>query len=146
MEDAARIPEEKVATYPSHGMFGVLPAYGFYVRHVENVRFHNIDVSLAKKDTRPAFVFDNVRGLDLTGILGELCESADTLIKMNNIQNGLIHSCRAKHPGKTFLRISGMQTRQVTILNNDFSNVKDAVKCMSDVVAKAVFVDYNRMK
>lgn len=51
---------EQTAKYPEFSMFGELPAWGFYVRHVRNITFRRVRLSLADSDFRPAFVFDDV--------------------------------------------------------------------------------------
>ncbi|MBX7170997.1 MAG: glycoside hydrolase family 28 protein [Pyrinomonadaceae bacterium] len=63
-EDAAREVPENEKNYPEPSMFGVLPASAFYIRHAKNVTFDNIRVSFQKEDFRPAFVLDNVHGID----------------------------------------------------------------------------------
>ena len=50
---------ERIDDYPEFSMFGELPAWGFYVRHVENITFRRVRLSLAADDFRPAFVFDD---------------------------------------------------------------------------------------
>ena len=49
-------------------MFGVLPAYWFYIRHAADIRMDGVEVGFMSPDTRPAFVLDDVRGIDLHGI------------------------------------------------------------------------------
>jgi len=56
---------EKVSDYPEFSMFGELPAWGFYVRHVDGLRMKNIKLSIQAPDYRPALVFDDVRNLDI---------------------------------------------------------------------------------
>jgi len=52
--------------YPEFSMFGELPAWGLYVRHAEGIRLHNFRVALRQPDFRPALVFHDVSGLDVT--------------------------------------------------------------------------------
>ncbi len=54
--------------YPEFTMFGELPSFGFYVRHVNGIEMKNIKVILEKEDFRPAFVFDDVKGLKMEKI------------------------------------------------------------------------------
>jgi polygalacturonase len=63
-EDALREVPENEKSYPEPSMFGVLPASAFYIRHAKNLTFDNIRVSFQKEDFRPAFVLDNVHGID----------------------------------------------------------------------------------
>ena len=53
---------EREKEYPEPSMFGMLPAYGFFVRHVRGVEVSNVEVHVMKEDGRPAFVLDEVRG------------------------------------------------------------------------------------
>ncbi|HZL08835.1 MAG TPA: glycoside hydrolase family 28 protein [Prolixibacteraceae bacterium] len=59
------VPEQD-AEYPEFSMFGELPAWAFYVRHVSGLRMKNFSVKAEAKDYRPAFVFDDVNGLILS--------------------------------------------------------------------------------
>lgn len=54
--------------YPEFTMFGELPSFGFYVRHVNGIEMKNIKVTHEKEDFRPAFVFDDVKGLKMEKI------------------------------------------------------------------------------
>ena len=48
--------DEKEKDYPEATMWGVLPAKGFFVRHVRNVNFRNVTVMTAEPDERPEYV------------------------------------------------------------------------------------------
>ena len=64
-QDAARVVPENEKSYPEPSMFGVLPAYGFYVRHAKGITFDNVKVTFDKPEERPAFVLDDVKDIDL---------------------------------------------------------------------------------
>lgn len=59
-----QVPEQ-ISSYPEFSMFGELPSWGFYVRHAEGVRMKNVRLGLKDDDFRPAFVFDDVKGVSL---------------------------------------------------------------------------------
>ncbi|MBM3861196.1 MAG: glycoside hydrolase family 28 protein [Verrucomicrobia bacterium] len=59
-----QIPERPDA-YPESTMFGVLPAYGFFCRHVKGVRFTNVKLRTETPDLRHAMVFDDVQDLTI---------------------------------------------------------------------------------
>lgn len=59
-----QVPENMEA-YPEFHMFGELPAWAFYVRHVKGVKFKNVELLLDQPDFRPAFVFDDVSEIKL---------------------------------------------------------------------------------
>jgi hypothetical protein len=60
---------EQIKSYPEYSMFGELPAWGFYVRHVNGISFKNITLTLDDEDFRPAYVLDDVKGLNMEKIL-----------------------------------------------------------------------------
>jgi hypothetical protein len=60
---------ELVEKYPEFSMFGELPAWGFFVRHAEGIRFKNVQLTLADLDYRPAFVFDDVQRVRLEDVV-----------------------------------------------------------------------------
>ena len=65
---------EQVNKYPEFSMFGELPAWGFYVRHANNIAFRNVRLSLRDTDFRPAFVFDDVKGASFTNVVPDTPE------------------------------------------------------------------------
>lgn len=54
---------EQITKYPEFSMFGELPAYGFYLRHVKNIMMKNVKMTLEASDYRPAVVVDDVDNL-----------------------------------------------------------------------------------
>jgi len=58
------VPENE-SNYPEFSMFGELPSWGFYVRHVKGLSMKNIHLKVEEYDFRPAFVFDDVLGLKM---------------------------------------------------------------------------------
>ncbi|MBK9730525.1 MAG: glycoside hydrolase family 28 protein [Chitinophagaceae bacterium] len=60
---------EKIDGYPEFSMFGELPAWGFYVRHMDGLTMKNIKLSIAAPDYRPAMVFDDVRNLNIESVI-----------------------------------------------------------------------------
>ncbi len=64
-QDATRVPKELGTIYPEPSRLGVLPAYGFYARHVKDLELANLTTSFEKEDLRPAAAFVDVNGLDI---------------------------------------------------------------------------------
>ena len=65
--DIARVPEFE-NHYPDYDMFGELPAYGFFVRHAEGIRFRNVNLKLKEDDFRPAFVLSDTENVSFDSI------------------------------------------------------------------------------
>jgi hypothetical protein len=66
------VPENK-ENYPEFSMFGELPAWGLYVRHVSGLKLKNIRLEAKEKDYRPSVVMDDVDDLEIINmeVLGE---------------------------------------------------------------------------
>jgi len=82
------VPEVE-AEYPEFSMFGELPAWAFYVRHVNGLSMKNITVKAAAKDYRPAFVFDDVANLIITKLVIHE-NDPDKQIILRNVKNSEI--------------------------------------------------------
>jgi len=60
---------ENESAYPEFSMFGELPAWGFYVRHMDGLMMKNITLRITAPDYRPALVFDDVRHLSIQSMV-----------------------------------------------------------------------------
>ena len=56
-------PEAIPDQYPESNMFGDLPAWGYYLRHVDGVTFESATSNVIQADTRPKLVTEDVSGL-----------------------------------------------------------------------------------
>jgi polygalacturonase len=59
-EDAKRVVPEDETRYPEQFFFGVLPAWGAYIRHAKNVEFKNVELTRRSEDARQKIVLDDV--------------------------------------------------------------------------------------
>ncbi len=68
--DANRNPPEKPTTFPPRD-YGPRPAYGFWMRHVQGIRFVDCTVQFDRNDGRPAFLADDGAAVSLSGVTVE---------------------------------------------------------------------------
>jgi len=66
--DAAREPDEKEKDYPEPDMFGRLPAYALFARHVAGLDVRDADFSFEKGESRPAVQLRDVIRVDLDNV------------------------------------------------------------------------------
>jgi len=59
---------ENEAGYPEFSMFGELPVWGFYVRHVNGLKMNKVRISKKGSDYRPAIAFNDVNGLTIDSL------------------------------------------------------------------------------
>ncbi len=57
--------EEKPAAYPQPTSWGISPAYGFFIRHAENVTIDGVRLTTAKPDARPPFQLVDVKTVSI---------------------------------------------------------------------------------
>ncbi len=63
--DAAIEPPELETAYPEPSMFGRMPAYGLFVRHVAGIEVQDVDVRYLADERRPPVVLWDVAGAEL---------------------------------------------------------------------------------
>jgi polygalacturonase len=85
------VPEKEDA-YPEPTMFGTLPAYGFFIRHVKGIELSNIHISTMKEDFRPVFVLYDVKGADFFNIKVPKVEDVPTFV-LKNVEDFRVHRC-----------------------------------------------------
>jgi polygalacturonase len=82
-QQAALDPPEKEDTYPEPTMFGELPSYGFFIRHVKGLNLRDVEVSYLKEDLRPAFLLNDVSGVDLQNVKAQHAADVSTFVLKN---------------------------------------------------------------
>ena len=63
--DARRRPAELADAYPEPSMFGVLPSWALWARHVDGLTLDRFTAETRAPDARPAFAFDDVAHLSM---------------------------------------------------------------------------------
>ena len=62
-------------------MFGPLPAYGLYCRHVEGLTLRDIQLNTRKPDMRHAVVLDDVKQVQIERLQADRAEGAAATIE-----------------------------------------------------------------
>lgn len=91
-EQAAIQPPENEKEYPEPSMFGPMPAYGFYIRHVDGIEMNNVEVSYMTEDQRPAFILKNVKNATFNNVQAQHEPQVPTF-QLNDIENFGTHQC-----------------------------------------------------
>lgn len=93
-EEQAKIqPPEIPAEYPEPSMFGEMPAYGFYIRHVDGIDMNNVKVAYMTKDMRPAFVLDSVNNADFVTIRAQHEQDVPVFV-LKDVKNFTADNCQ----------------------------------------------------
>jgi polygalacturonase len=74
------VPEDSKGSYPEPQKFGVIPAYGFFIRHAKNLELNNVEISFLGKETRPAIILTDVKGILLNNVKAQKAATAPIMV------------------------------------------------------------------
>lgn len=82
-DDAYNVPELP-EVYPEPSNWGILPAYGIYVRHIKGLTLSNIKLSYKVEDKRHAIVLDNATNVIIEKTNVKTAENVLAVAKVTN--------------------------------------------------------------
>jgi hypothetical protein len=123
--DPKSVKEER-EHYPESTMFGKLPSYGLFIRHVNNIHLSNIEMDFDQPDERSVIVCNDVKQIELIDVRGKGTKSGAPLIQFYDVKNALIASSRPLNEINTFLSILG-NCEDICLSGNDLRRVNQAV-------------------
>lgn len=89
--DPFEVPERPKA-YPEPSMFGLLPAYAFFIRHAKSITFSNVSVSLLQSDERPAVYAKDANEIEFDRVRFRT-EDSPAVLKLKNVSNFRTTEC-----------------------------------------------------
>lgn len=98
-----RVPENRAA-YPEFSMFGELPCWGMYLRHVKGVAMKNITFKMQEPDYRPAIIFDDINRLDVN-VIKIVSPKLVPVIVLNKVKNYTVGELQLPVDGKQAIKI-----------------------------------------
>ena len=133
------LPDE----YPDADMFGELPAYGLYVRHVQGLTLRDTRWTFAQPDARPVSLFEDVEDLRVTGLAGQSTGRNPFMI-WRDVRGAFLESTSAPAGTGTYLQVAGEKSQNLRILNSDLREANHAVRTAPEVQAGALFETGNQ--
>lgn len=131
------VPDREDA-YPQGGMYGKLPAYGFYVRHAKDIAFNNVKLNFKETDKRYALVADDVEGLTVNYFRAQSTKESPALLHFRDVRHaGVTHSGNIGE-APVFLQVSGNKTGDIKLQGNRLQNVAKEVASDNATLLKKV--------
>lgn len=96
LDAGTKIPDEVPEFekgYPEPQKFGIIPAYGFFMRHVRNIQMNNVEVNLIGNQERPAIWMTDVKGVELRNVSLTKTQGSPLMV-LKDVSNLLIKDCR----------------------------------------------------
>ena len=125
LEDSRVAVPELRDHYPEYHMFGQLPAYGMYVRHVKGLTLNDVHFSVENADLRPALACEDVENLELAGFRAEGNPDADAFISLKSARSVFVHGSRALQPVKAFIQAES--SPDILLESNDLRQARVSI-------------------
>ena len=135
------VPEEP-AKYPDANMFGDLPAYGLYCRHVKGLSLNNLRMTVKNPDERPFFIGEDVEDLEVSRLGGQSVGKTPFLV-LQDVRRALLGPLAAPSGTGIFLKLGGGDTKNVRIMGCNLNNAKQAFAAGPEVPPDAWFESGN---
>ena len=120
------VPEHE-AKYPEATMFGTLPAFGLYARHVEGLVLSGLQTRWEAPDVRPNLIFDDVRDLTLDGFHAGTAAGTAPVVWMHDVLDAFVRGARTA-AADLFLRVTGAGSSGISLSGNDLSRARRTVE------------------
>jgi hypothetical protein len=124
--------------YPEAFMFGELPAYGFYCRHVKGLRFSNVQLRTAAAEQRHAMAFDDVEDLAIDGLDATFSPGGAPMLSLIQSRGAIVRGCQPRAKDGLFLKLAGDKSRNIALIANDLSGAAKAADAAPDVPKDAL--------
>jgi hypothetical protein len=124
--------------YPEARMFGRLPAYGFFCRHVNGLKFDNVHVEARKPDMRPLLLCDDVKNLSVSGLTGDAPAGGESLLVFRDVRRAFVQGCWAPPHTSTFLTVEGENSSAISLVGNALGEAEKAVETIKGAPSNAV--------
>lgn len=91
-EQAAREIPGFEKEYPEPYRFGIMPSYGFFIRHVDGIKLSNIETSFMQNDLRPPFILDDVKNAEFNFVRAQKADGVPNMTLKNVVNLNLFRS------------------------------------------------------
>jgi len=141
-KDASIKVKELSGSYPSSMMYGKLPVYGFFCRHISNLNFHNINIGFENEELRPALCCENINSLTIEDFNAKISPEANAYFVFKNVKDAMIRGCRPSGINRVFLHATGNGSENISLYHNDLSKAQQAVEA-EDLIKDRIIVGEN---
>jgi hypothetical protein len=139
----SRTIPEQIKSYPEARMFGRLPAWGLYCRHVSGLRLRDLWFSSPAPQSTPALVCDGVKQVEISGLRATALSQSASSIEFQNVQGAWIRDTQAVAGTPSLLHASGSSSTDLLVTGCDLRGVREAVTRSADCPATSIRASFN---
>lgn len=136
--------EELADQYPEATMWGTLPSYGFFVRHVEGLRMSGLGMGYQREDIRPAMIFSDVVDARIDNSDIVISARARAVMMLEKVSGLTLAGSTARGNSGAFFRLIGDQNEHISAIGNELRGVR-AVCEPSTALGKTVYSSGNHL-
>ena len=81
-----RVVPEFEKDYPEPSRMGIMPSYGFFIRHVDGIKMNDVEVGYLGKEVRPAIIMNDVNGADFFRIKTKPVTNTNSIV-LKSVEN-----------------------------------------------------------
>ncbi|MFD2287703.1 glycoside hydrolase family 28 protein [Pedobacter petrophilus] len=104
---------------------------GFNISAADKIEFHNVQVNT---ETGPSLIASKVNNLVIDGLKTYQPHDNVAVVDLRNVQDVFLYNAFPTKETTTYLKLSGGTTKNISLGNNNFRNVKSAVKKGQEVL------------
>ena len=123
-KEPATKPDELADQYPEATMWGTLPAYGFFVRHVQGLQVRSLSVGYQLEDVRPAMVLCDVFDARIDNSDMMVSSKAGAVIVLEKVSTLTLSGSVVKGGSATLFRLMGDENARISAISNDLRDVR----------------------
>jgi hypothetical protein len=138
---AEREIPEAADKYPEAWMMGRLPAYGFYIRHADQVELRDVTCIADQRDERPAIVCEDVQDATFSGLSLSAPARGAPVFALSDAQRVLITGVEAPAGSKVLAQVSGENSSGIKLTADTLQRGQQATRLVDGAPPNAVTVD-----
>lgn len=114
---------EKEDEYPEATMWGTLPSYGLFLRHIDGIRIAHFSVTSRKPDARPVCILQDVANANVEAFEADLMPGSDAAMILDNVRNLTLTGSVFHGSADALLRLTGNANARLSITGNDCEGI-----------------------
>ncbi len=124
---AGREIPEQADKYPEAWMMGRLPAYGFYLRHADQIELRHVTCIADERDERPAIVCEDVQDATFSGLALSAPAGGAPVFDLRDAQRVLISDTQAPAGSRVLALVSGADSSGIKLTADALGSGQQAV-------------------
>jgi polygalacturonase len=129
---------EKPDGYPEVWMFGMLPASGFYARHVRGMQLESVDLSATASEARPTLILEDVSNARIGKLTSTPVSGAMPVVQLIGSRDVEIADSSAPAGTQVYLGVEGGNSTGIVLSGDSLQNASNPVKTSDGASPDAV--------